>query len=288
MKQINLGKKIRALRLKKGMTQSVLAGETITRNMLSQIENGSAQPSVSTIVELSEKLEAPTEYFFSEIDDIDVFRKLGAIDRIRKAYAAGDYGKCIYRLDHLGVSDEETEYLYATSFFGKAVGLYREGRLKAAWDHFEKALLHAEKTSYIGEDFDYAARRYISAIRFVRDKEEISAVYEFSEDVRNYRADIDYVITLASARGGSCGAKGETPYDKHLAIHGKMGEEHADAAALMEELRGLLDGLDEKRYAVLRYYALCDLETLAQKTGDYKCAYECASARLTISEKMNV
>ena len=67
MKQLSLGKKIKNLRLKKGMTQAELAGETITRNMLSQIENEMAQPSVNTILELSEKLETPAEYFFSEI-----------------------------------------------------------------------------------------------------------------------------------------------------------------------------------------------------------------------------
>ena len=64
MKQLSLGKKIKNLRLQKGMTQADLAGETITRNMLSQIENDAAQPSVNTILELSDKLETPAEYFF--------------------------------------------------------------------------------------------------------------------------------------------------------------------------------------------------------------------------------
>ena len=117
MKDNMMGKKIRALRLEKGMTQAALAGETVTRNMLSQIENGTAQPSVTTILELAEKLGAPTEYFFSECDDLNVFRKIGAIDKIRRAFADGDYGKCIYRLEHLAVSDEETEYLWAESYF---------------------------------------------------------------------------------------------------------------------------------------------------------------------------
>ena len=94
-----MGKKIRALRLEKGMTQAALAGDTVTRNMLSQIENGLAQPSVTTISELAEKLGVPTEYFFSDCEDVNVFRKLGAIDKIRKAFADGDYGRCIYRLD---------------------------------------------------------------------------------------------------------------------------------------------------------------------------------------------
>jgi len=289
LKQGMLGQKIKALRLKKGMTQTALAGETITRNMLSQIENGSAQPSVATITELAEKLEAPMEYFFSEIDDIDVFRKISAIDRIRKAYSAEDYGRCIYRLDRLGVSDEETEYLYATAFFGKATDFYREGRLKAAQEHFEQALVHAKKTPYIRDGFLHAAHRYLEAIRFIRDKEEITEAQEFSQDVINYRADLDYVAALTQVSGAAFSTESGTPYDRHLSIHERMqGQISSDeAAALMKELRGILDGLDAKRYAVLRYYALCDLEALAQRTEDYKCAYECASERLAISEKMN-
>ena len=37
------GERIRALRLEKKLTQSQLAGDVITRNMLSQIENGQAR-----------------------------------------------------------------------------------------------------------------------------------------------------------------------------------------------------------------------------------------------------
>ena len=89
MQEKSIGEKVREYRLKKGMTQTALAGETITRNMLSQIENGSAQPSVATITELAEKLEAPMEYFFSEIDDIDVFRKIsGGTDFFKYIVAA--------------------------------------------------------------------------------------------------------------------------------------------------------------------------------------------------------
>ena len=84
LKDDMLGKKIKTLRLERKMTQAELAGETITRNMLSQIENGVAQPSVSTIIDLAKKLDTPIEYFFSENGDLDDFKKLGAIAKIKK------------------------------------------------------------------------------------------------------------------------------------------------------------------------------------------------------------
>ncbi|GGH34484.1 helix-turn-helix domain-containing protein [Paenibacillus segetis] len=51
-----IGEKIRQLRLSKGMTQSQLAGEHITKSMLSQIENGKAQPSIGSLQYLAQQL----------------------------------------------------------------------------------------------------------------------------------------------------------------------------------------------------------------------------------------
>ena len=280
MKQM-MGKKIRELRLQKGMTQAALAGDTVTRNMLSQIENGLAQPSVATIVELAEKLGAPTEYFFSEETDLGTFRKMPAISKIRRAFADGDFGKCIYRLDHLGVSDEETEYLYAKSFFGSAVSLYREGKLRAARDHFEKALLHAGKTHYVGEELLCAVHRYLAAIRFVCDKEDVPAERVVPDEIRSCMADMDYVGAL-SGGFSDCDHGDCSPYEKHLSVRACMND--GDPATLIGELRALLDELDGKRYAVLRYFILSDMEILAQKIGDFKCAYECARERLLFTE----
>ena len=43
---MELGEKLRLARLEAGMTQRQLCGDEITRNMLSQIENGTARPSM--------------------------------------------------------------------------------------------------------------------------------------------------------------------------------------------------------------------------------------------------
>lgn len=281
MKENMMGKKIRALRLEKGMTQAELAGDTVTRNMLSQIENGLAQPSVTTIAELSERLGVPTEYFFSECEDVNVFRKIGSIDKIRAAFADGDYGRCIYRLDHLGVSDEETEYLWAESYFAAAVSLYREGKLRSADDYLKKARMHAEKTHYVSEGLLCAVHRYESAIRFVRDK-EAEGTQTIPEELRGCMADLDYVKALVGAHAVESGGD---LYAKHLALRERM--DANDPKSLSDELKALLDDPCAKDLAVLRYYVLGDMETLAQRSGDYKTAYECAAARLAISEKMN-
>lgn len=53
---MELGERIRALRQERGLTQTQLAGDCITRNMLSQIENGSAKPSMKTLEHLAAAL----------------------------------------------------------------------------------------------------------------------------------------------------------------------------------------------------------------------------------------
>ncbi len=289
MKQLSLGKKIKNLRLQKGMTQADLAGETITRNMLSQIENDAAQPSVNTILELSDKLETPAEYFFSEISDPEPFHKLRAIEKIRRAYATGDYGKCIYRLERLGVSDDETEYLYACSCFGKAQAFYREGRLSASEEFFKKALAHAEKTNYVKEEFFGGINRYLRAIQTVRKKDNAWIGEEESESVKNFISDIVYLDLLESNVQDFDLCALTVPYKKHLGIHSKIKETFSEdeAVSFMSQLRELLKEQGEVLSAILKYYILCDMEMLAQKTGDYKSAYECSCERLLLSEKMN-
>ena len=77
-----LGQKIRELRVKEGITQKELAGDKITRNMLSLIENGSASPSVRTLLYIADKLETPAGYFFSSnAEDESRFLKLRIAER---------------------------------------------------------------------------------------------------------------------------------------------------------------------------------------------------------------
>ena len=63
---MELGQKIRAARLEAGLSQRELCGDTITRNMLSLIENGSARPSMDTLQILATRLHKTVGYFLEE------------------------------------------------------------------------------------------------------------------------------------------------------------------------------------------------------------------------------
>ncbi len=63
---MNLGQRLKQARLDAGLSQRQLCGDSITRNMLSQIENGSARPSMDTLRLLAQRLGKPMGYFLEE------------------------------------------------------------------------------------------------------------------------------------------------------------------------------------------------------------------------------
>lgn len=63
---MELGIRLRQARLEAGLSQRQLCGDEITRNMLSQIENGSARPSMETLRYLATRLGKPMGYFLEE------------------------------------------------------------------------------------------------------------------------------------------------------------------------------------------------------------------------------
>lgn len=69
MDNAELGRRLKAARLAKKMTQSDVVGNFITRNMLSQIESGSATPSMKTLEYLAGVLEIPMDRLLAEGGD---------------------------------------------------------------------------------------------------------------------------------------------------------------------------------------------------------------------------
>ena len=63
---MELSQKLKQARLDAGLSQKTLCGDRITRNMLSQIENGSARPSMDTLRYLAAQLGKPISYFLED------------------------------------------------------------------------------------------------------------------------------------------------------------------------------------------------------------------------------
>ena len=89
---MTLGQKLKQARLARGMTQTQVVGERITRNMLSQIENDQASPSVGTLEYLAAVLDVKLAWLLAdEKEEAEADRT----NRLRELLRSGDYGGCL-------------------------------------------------------------------------------------------------------------------------------------------------------------------------------------------------
>ena len=140
---MTLGEKIKAARKKKGLTQSDLAGNKITRNMLSAIEKGHANPSLETIKHLAGALSVPVAYFLSETDDLSLYEKSLIISDVYRAFGAKNYKACIRKISTVEEPDDELCYILTSSYLELAKTAIARGELITA----SKYLLLSEENS---------------------------------------------------------------------------------------------------------------------------------------------
>lgn len=112
---MDLGEKLRHARLEAGLSQRQLCGDEITRNMLSQIEHGTAKPSMKTLQYLAFRLEKPVSYFLEETVLLSPNQQL--MENARRQYDSGDYAAAAQTLEDYQtpdiIFDREKELLQA-------------------------------------------------------------------------------------------------------------------------------------------------------------------------------
>ena len=131
---MTLGKKIRLLRIDRKITQQELVGDFITRNMLSQIENDVATPSMKTLQYLSETLEVPLSYLVDEDndDEFDEFIEyrqgtreeiLLNVEKMHKSFLNNQLDDCMECCERLENFEIKGEFL--SSYVKKQVERYK-------------------------------------------------------------------------------------------------------------------------------------------------------------------
>jgi transcriptional regulator with XRE-family HTH domain len=105
---MTLGQKLRQARLARGLTQAQAAGGRITRNMLSQIENDQASPSVRTLEYLAAALGVSAGWLLSD-DQQD--SEPGRLTRARAMLRGGEYDACLRLLAPAEASAGDEELL---------------------------------------------------------------------------------------------------------------------------------------------------------------------------------
>ena len=114
---MTMGQRILAARLAAGLSQRELAGEEITRNMLSSLEHDTANPSVATLRYLAGRLGRPVSFFLGEDGPSEAVA----------AFEKGDYRRCLEML-----SEGEKRWLAPIARLREAEQAIDSGRIPYA------------------------------------------------------------------------------------------------------------------------------------------------------------
>lgn len=168
MNSFELGKLIKEARISKKMTQSEVVGSFITRNMLSQIENGLATPSIRTLqylagildlhinIEDISQSDSPEPTECSSVNYTGGTGKqsapssydtemLGRLGLYKKLFYEGFYGKVADGLEVLNITEDSL--LYDEYCALCAISNYRYAEELADNGQTDEAIAHADKAS---------------------------------------------------------------------------------------------------------------------------------------------
>lgn len=274
MKRITLGQKVRQARLTKKMTQKEVAGDFITRNMLSKIENDSAMPSVKTVDYLSKVLNKSTGYFLSSMvsssngqGNIFTEDDNAILNKVKIWYKEGKYHRII---EYINKSIQDlTENIYGydeiclllSRCYTKLAELENSlGEYQRSIAYSKKAILHSRRGIYSDKSNNLKLQVLISEGKMMTDD------MSWKEDLDIIKRDILYS-------------------DEYLSYKLLYADKHLDDWNC-EEIICLLDDIDKQttdsiiingRLNYLR--GRCHI-----KMSEYKKAMECFDLALTIMD----
>ena len=294
---MNIGERIRELRISKLMTQADLAGDHITRNMLSCIENGSANPSLSTIVYIAGRLGVPAGFLLAEQGDEMAYRKMSNLSNIKKAYTPGDVRSCrSLCLSGCPEPDDEICLLLANCDTGIAVEEFWSGKLRSSCRFFDEALSYAEKTIYSTDAIEAEIRvyfRYMERISHtlysdLLDEEKVLCVKSNSQITR-YLDALDALdgddTSIAERFIEDTFEDGENSFFKaHL--QNKLLIASKNYKQAQKVLQQLLQDSSTPLNKIELYTVLEDLEICCRESDDYKGAYRYASEKVELLEQL--
>lgn len=149
---MELGERLKQARLAAGLSQRQLCGDIITRNMLSQIENGSARPSMDTLRYLAGRLGKPVSYFLEE--EAVTSPNQEAMAEARLAYLTKDHTWVLQALENYKgpdmVFDQERGLLTALAYLALAEEALDQDRRPLAAEFLDRAEAAAKESAYCG------------------------------------------------------------------------------------------------------------------------------------------
>lgn len=289
---MTLGQKIRQTRLARGLTQKELAGEQITRNMLSQIEHDAAQPSMRTLDYLAAALNVDAGWLLSGAPDG------GAADTLARARALlreEQWQACLELLRE-GAAQAGDEALLILS----------RAAMRLAWAHLAREDYDGA-LALCGEALEYDARGLYTdaALRCagleLRTRAALAQRQDAGEQAERYRrqhlqqqAEARYHLVMARYHLAqehvqaaekeiwSIGELPEAQQMEYLLLRGRIALRKEQFENALLYLQQAEQSGDTPRYLLRELYE--SLEQCCKEREDFKGAYEYATRLRALSE----
>ena len=283
---MKIGEKIKDLRAAKLMTQKELAGDGITRNMLSQIERGAAVPSLSTVKYLAERLNVPVGFLVSE-DDSHTFsyKRYSQYRNIVEAYKSKSYDICRdLCLDCISEGDNELYFILSESTARLAISYFCKGKLKLAAGMLEEYTDFAENTMFPTDFITATIKPYNNFMSSISPL--LTTEINMKDDGERFILQDDFSLFEAAYFSEKYNQEEynwqNQSFGYYLSARALMKKENYSAAETL-----LLSVIDENALPQpIIYLAICDGEICAKEIGDYKNAYELSNSKIQLFEKM--
>ncbi len=275
---MTLGEKIKKARREKKMTQAELCKGKITRNMLSAIECNKASPSLESIKYIAERLKIPVSYLLSEDDNLFFYAKREEMRYIKGAYKAKNYAACIEHINKLSDTDDELEFLLASSYFELGKASLLRGSLASAGRYLKKAKEHSERSIYDTERIKKLLPLYIALATNIQ-----APLLELDVAAFQNSFEGDFEIELFKYISGDTEYKYTTDvFARHIKAKRLMRDRNYQAAiALLSEIE---DSKTKNYNACVIFGVYADLETCYKQLMDFEGAYRYSSKRISMIE----
>ncbi|MFZ5353167.1 MAG: tetratricopeptide repeat protein [Bacillota bacterium] len=199
--KLTLGDKVKALRKSLKMTQTELAGNEMTKSMLSQIENNLATPSVKNLHYLASRLGKPVSYFLGEEELSPQVEKLpmeeinSQIEKFKKLYEEMHFEEAKDIIDGLleAFSFDKASKLYADLLFKRSECLIELNQIEEGEAETVK-VVHLYLKIGMNSDAAKACMNLISAPWRAFDYEECIKVLDKAQEI--YKQSINKDLTF--------------------------------------------------------------------------------------------
>lgn len=277
---MEIGSKIKKVRLLKNMTQAELCGDFITRNMLSAIENNRALPSLPALEYFVDKLEISASYFFANTSDPLPYMLEHKLPHFRKLSDERKYNKLLHEASEFeNCQSTELRLLLANANFNLGQNHFIEGNLSEAQKHFEKAeVLYRHLGLPAMENNSQTGLNVISA--FLNDT--FPSPFECFRHNKGTHDFIFYLYIIYMIDHGMV-EKASSLYDTvkfeyqpfRYHINSRLAAAKFNYSRAKELLFQLVFVEDTNLPIPFMKKLISELEDYCLKTGDYKTAYDC-------------